>query len=111
MNDLNKYQNEDAVKAATRLIDGVLASGYSVNVFDSEEWTLKGSTDREEILNALGTTSDDRIEVMNADGERIGMFWLIYENGSDALSDWHYTDHTERECKRLANICYGEEIF
>lgn len=111
MNDLNKYAPIAAVKSATRLVDAALASGYTVSVNDGEEWTVKKSTDRKVILDAMGTTGEDRLMVRNAAGDKIACYYLIYQNGSDVLSDWSYTDETMFESNRLANIAIDEKLF
>lgn len=110
MNDLNKYWNA-AAATATRLIVAALKSGYTVSVNDGEEWTVKKSTKRNEILNAMGTTGEDYIMIRNADGAKIAQYRMIYENGTDVISDWSYTEETMFESNRLANIAIREKLF
>jgi hypothetical protein len=111
MNNLNTYWSAEAVKSATRLVDAALASGYTVSVNDGEEWTVKKSTDRTVILDAMGTTGEDRLMVRNSVGDKVACYYLIYGNGSDVLSDWSFTDETMFESNRLANIAIDEKLF
>lgn len=76
---------------AAKLLDLGLAKGYSVSVYDGEEWTLNKSKDRAAIIEAMATTDDDRLAFFDGEsGLRIGWVWLIYGNEEDLISD--YTD-------------------
>lgn len=75
---------------AGRVVDGLLAAGYTVGVNDGEDTTVSRSTDRAEILGALETTGEDYILAYDAEsGRRIGWVWLVWGNEEDLI-----TDHT-----------------
>lgn len=61
-----------------------LDAGYSVSVFDGEEWTVKRSTDRDRIMAALGTTDEDSLR-FRQDDEIIGSISLVYGNDPDEV--------------------------
>lgn len=83
---------------ANALIDLLLANGCRVSVHDGEELTLKRSTDRAAILDAMGTTEADTLTWRDADGLWLGEFVLIYGNGPGEL----VADHTANPgCERL----------
>lgn len=110
-NDLTTYAPKAAVESATRLVNAALASGYTISVNDGEEWTVKNSRSRQEILDAMGTTGEDYLMVRTAEGAKIAQYYLIYQNGADVVSDWSYTEETKFESNRLANIAINEKLF
>ncbi|WP_316200995.1 MULTISPECIES: hypothetical protein [unclassified Bradyrhizobium] len=71
---------------AEKVIDDALAAGYTIDVFDGEEFPLKQSTDREAILKAMFSTEEDRL-YLTKDGKR-GWVWFIYGNGYHLISDY-----------------------
>ena len=82
---------------ATKIVDDALARDYSVSVFDSEEWTVKKSRDRNEIIQALMTTDEDTLSFNKQGGERIGWVYLVYGNtGWDVICDYIVNDDMEK---------------
>lgn len=76
-------------QVAQRLVAHALAQGWSVSVFDSEEWTVKRSRDNAKIMDALFTTDDDRLRFRDEAGEDKGTVWLVYGNaGYEVISDY-----------------------
>lgn len=99
---------QDPVEAAIalRLVDAALTEGLLVSVWDSEDYALQQSGDREEIMAALYSTgSDQLIYHRPGDTDRVGWHLLIYGNGEDLISD--YVDN--ELCDRLAKIANQEE--
>lgn len=87
--------HEQAV--AIRLVDDLLARGYAISVFDSEEETVTDSVDRAEVLGALCTTDDDVISAGPFS------FWLVYGNNEgELISDY--------SCER-SQLALADEIF
>ncbi len=71
------------------LVNACIDRGFSVSVFDGEEWTVKRSTDRERILMALFSTDQDLLKIHDAAGQSAGWFELVYGNdGHDVVSDF-----------------------
>lgn len=84
---LDKYVPTSARRIAKGIVQAALDKGYAISVYDGEETTVKQSTDRKAVLDAMATTNDDRLTFWLGD-QRIGTAWLIYENDEDVLSDW-----------------------
>jgi hypothetical protein len=79
------------------LVAEALKRGFTVSVYDSEEWTLKRSTDKAAIMDALFTTDMDTIKLRRAsDGESVGNVLLVYGNdGPDVVSDYSCSPEIE----------------
>jgi hypothetical protein len=66
---------------------GSSITGYTIDVFDGEDYSLKDSADVEAILGAMFSTDDDRLYLCKG-GKSVGWVWLIYGNsGWDVISD------------------------
>jgi hypothetical protein len=83
-------------KIANALVKAALASGYVVSVYDGEEWALKFSANRAEIMDAMFSTDGDVIAISAGpagERKRIGTVTLIYGNsGYDVISDYGAAD-------------------
>lgn len=89
-------------RTATRLVRAAIAAGYTVSVYDGEEYTVKRSQNEAAILEALASTEEDTLVIRDSAGERIGALVLIWGNdqtGEELIAD--YTDKPEIEA--LAN--------
>lgn len=76
-------------RMCTALVDECVDRGYVVSVSDGEEWVVKRSTDKAEIMAALFSTDEDQIVIRDMTMERVGWFRLIYGNdGHDVVSDY-----------------------
>lgn len=78
---------EIEIKIAEQLVDDILAEGYTITVNDGEEDTVIGSRDKAQIMEALRTTDEDYIRIMDGD-IHVGVVWLIWGNGCDVISDY-----------------------
>jgi hypothetical protein len=81
-------QNDAEIECAIAraLIACGLKRGWSIDVFDGEEFTLRKSRDGEAIFKALATTDQDVLRFHDGD-RRIGNVLLIWGNGCDLVSD------------------------
>jgi hypothetical protein len=87
---------------ATRLVRAAIHAGYTVSVYDGEEYTVKRSRQERQILEALASTEEDTLVIRDSAGERLGSLMLIWgndETGEELIAD--YTDKPEIEA--LAN--------
>lgn len=76
-------------RMCTALVDGCLKRGYVISVSDGEDWPVRKSTDKAEIMAALASTDEDGIVIRNAAGDKLGWFQLIYGNdGWDVVADY-----------------------
>lgn len=97
---IDKFVPEHDKKAASALIKECLKRGYTVSVYDGEEWVLSKVKKYFEIMNVLGTTGSDTLLVR--DGEiTIGRFWLIWGNDKgETIADHSAND----ECESIDNV-------
>jgi len=83
-----KLRHELERRIATQAIEDLIAAGYTIDVNDGEETTLKASSDRDAVLTAMFTTDEDWLYV-NKDRNRIGWIRFVYGNdGFDVISDY-----------------------
>jgi len=96
---LDKYASKGEAEAARSLVHHALLAGYTISVSDGEEWTVKKSRDRNAILEALATTGEDYLRMRTAEGESVGTFQLVYQDGD---RDELIADHTDNDaCNAL----------
>jgi hypothetical protein len=74
-------------KIAGRLVRQAIKLGYSLSVYDGEEWTVKKSRDYAAITAALGTTDCDVLRIRQDTGNALGSITLIWGNDEDVISD------------------------
>lgn len=80
-----RLQMEKAMAEA--LIDALLTRDYRVSIWDGEEWAIKKSRSREDILNSMFSTDSDTVCYGNSKYHS-GEFNLVYGNsGWDLVSD------------------------
>jgi len=104
MSSYTEYTNTDDRKCVHALLQAVLTDGNTVSVFDGEEWAVKRSTSIRAIKNELAAAEEDYIHVRNSDGEKLGWFWLIYNNGSEGEPMVCITDYVANDyCDRIWN--------
>lgn len=82
-------------RTATRLVAAALAAGYTVSVYDGEEYTVKRSRKSKEILEALASTESDVLVIRDSAGERVGDLCLIW--GNDPSGEELIADHTDND--------------
>lgn len=88
-------------KIAAALIDALLAEGAVLHLNDDShgngEWTINGSTNKAEVIEAMFTTDGDLLEAHDANGEGLGWFMFIYGNdGWDVISDYSANEFSDR---------------
>lgn len=83
MTTLTDFEMEKNI--AAKIVDGALALNYSVSVFDGEEYAVKRSSNRDEILNALNSTGTDNLRIWNSAGHCVGVVFLVWGNEGWAL--------------------------
>lgn len=78
-----------------RIVDDALSAGYSIAVWEGEDWALKASRDRAVILSSMASTDEDTLFLKDRDGRRVGSILLVYGNGNEVVADHTYNDRTE----------------
>ena len=78
------YANSDDRRCAAQLISMILASdtGITVSIDCGEEFTIKNSDNKLDILKEMGATGEDFV-IVKKDGVKLGWFYLIFCNGSE----------------------------
>lgn len=85
---LPDYVRDEERRLAEALVDSALAKGYAVSVFDGMETTLRRSSDRAAILEAMASTDADTLRFHDAAKGYLGWVRLIWGNGRDLFADW-----------------------
>ena len=103
---LPEHANFEDRLAANALIRRLLKDGMKISIHDGEEWMLKQSTNRKEILETMSQTGEDTVRARNADKEHVADFYLIYHNGSEqepmvTISDHSYNDYANDVLQEL----------
>lgn len=93
------------------LVDTALAKGYEISVNDGEQTTLKRSTDRKTILNALRSTDQDYLWFSRPGHQSIGFVWLIWGNEDDLISDCTARDEIEEIIRDAQARLRGDDII
>lgn len=93
---------EIETKIAGQLVDDIIAAGYTITVNDGEEDTLIRSSHKPHIMEALQTTDEDYLKIMD-DMKQIGTVWLIWGNGVDVISDYGGPDELMNGLMESAN--------
>lgn len=71
-----------------RIVRKALAENVSISVFDGCDWAIKGSTNMDEIMDALGATEEDTLTFVDLkSGERLGFLYLTYGNEEYATEE------------------------
>ncbi len=84
----------------------------SVNIAGEYEYEIEDSQDPQEILSNMALGDEDEFQVKDKDGNYMGWFYLIYNNGSDhdpmvVISDYSCSDYSEGIWNTL-NENFGE---
>jgi hypothetical protein len=89
--------NDTEKTIAKKLVEITIEQGYTISVFDGEEYVVKRSRDAEVIMNALGSTDHDTLTIRKpeqlAKDTPVGSILLIWGNHRDLISD--YTDNAD----------------
>lgn len=85
---------------ATRLVRAALRAGYTVSVYDEEEWTVKRSDSEAVILPELASTETTTLRFRH-NGATVGSMLLIWgndETGEELIADYTDNDAMQALC-------------
>ena len=106
--DYWQFTTQPERKYASALINVCLAQGFTISVFDSEEWTLSRSADKVAIKKALATTGEDTLEIWH-NSERLGFFWLIWGNsGEELIAHYGWQDSNYERMEDIYEMAMAE---
>ena len=63
------------INAAKNLVKNALAAGYTVSVYDGEEWAVKFGTNYNAIIEAIASVEEAALKIRDADKNKIG--WAL----------------------------------
>lgn len=76
-----------------RIVKTALERGWTISVFDSEEWPVKRSRDYETITANISTTDLTQLKFRDSDGNYLGVVIFVHGNDEDVICDC--TDNPE----------------
>ena len=94
MNKYPVYASQTDRQCAAALVSLCLKGGNTISVWDGEDFAIKRSSSKLDILKEMSSTGEDRLHVFDEHGNELGRFYLIYNNG---------TSHMELIADHVAN--------
>lgn len=89
---------------AKALVEDAIAQGYTVSVFEGEDFAIKKSSSVPDVMAALASTDEDVLTFRDKDGKRAAWVQLIWGNGWDLISDESVTPETDTITARADQI-------
>lgn len=95
------------MKAYKHLVAYALHSGYVISVWDGEEWQVKRSNKRREIIGAIESVEEAELTVYNTEGKKMGWAWVSPYGLADdeTVMDYTMTEFME-EWQKQFDIAY-----
>ncbi|TXR49878.1 hypothetical protein [Phyllobacterium endophyticum] len=75
------------------VIEGALRRGWTIAVYDGEEWVLKPSSDAAAILKETAATDETVYSFRDEDGKTLGRMYFVHGNDEDVISDMTDNEH------------------
>ena len=82
-----QYATPAERRIVRKMIKDALAKGWTISVFDGEEWALKRSRKEHDVLEALCSTDSDTLKFRDKLARPIGNVMLVWGNDEDVISD------------------------
>lgn len=105
---IDRFATAGERRRASRLVSALLAAGYRLSVNDGEEWTVKQSRNKGEVMAALATTGEDYLKAHQEEVTKtkegrhvrkvVASFCLIWGNARDGSE--LIADHSDNEIAR-----------
>lgn len=88
-------QTQDT-KIVKALINNAINKGYTISVYDGEDYAVKRSMDAKEILEALEATDEEWLFIKRSDKTTVGNVMLVHGNEDGViLADWSVNEAME----------------
>jgi len=82
-------------KIFSRVVKTALEKGYTLSLFDTEDYPVKESSKYTEIMKEFYATDEEYL-ILHDKGKKVGWIWFIYGNdGYDVISDYTANEITE----------------
>lgn len=81
------YMSKLEEKITRRIIKDAFAGGFTLSVFDGEEYVLRECRNEEEIIAALASSEYDVLHYMTNVSKSFGTVTLIWGNEEDLIHD------------------------
>ena len=104
------WMRQDEKEIIDGLIYAILNRGHMISVYDSQELILKQSRDYDKICAEVCQTEWTEFVVWDANGNRLGWFWLIHGNGRDVVSDYTDNAYCDQIWKEIEPLTEGEWV-
>jgi hypothetical protein len=102
---LSRLRNKVEARIVRAIVSDALKMGYTVSVYDGEEFAIERSSNRSAILAECAATDEDRLYfTRNGQTKAIGVVWIIYGEGDTCMTDWTDTDEVNAILKRANKI-------
>lgn len=102
---LSKLFNKIEARIVRAIVSDALKLGFSVSVYDGEEFAIERSTDRSKILAECAATDTDHLYFTPVGQTKAtGMVWIIYGEGETCVTDWTDTPEVNAILKRANKI-------
>ena len=88
------YMPASEKRVVNKLLTRILDAGYTISVYDGEEYALRKSRDRAAIQRETAATEATTYVIHRGD-DRLGSIWLVHGNGDEVISDssWNHNIH------------------
>lgn len=84
------------MKAYKHLVKHALTRGFTVSVYDGEEWDVKRSNKYQTIIDSIESVEEAEIRIRNDEGDSVGWALVIPGlNDDETVADYTCTDFME----------------
>lgn len=78
-----------------KVVKNAISLGYTVSLYDGEEWTVRRAANAVEVMSAVQSTDEDTLAFYK-DGKSVGSVYLVYGNSaSEVIADYSDNLHTK----------------
>lgn len=75
------------------IISRALAKGFTVSLFDGEEWVVRKSRNAQEVIGSMFTVDEETLRFCDADGVKVGDAFIVHGNSPEEV----VCDHTDSD--------------
>lgn len=94
--DMDRYFPKQAA-FIRKIVNHAISKGYNVRVYDGEEWATKYTKDKEQIFSNLAACDEEAIYFTDANRDRVGCVYLIWDRDNECDPDQVIYDYTAND--------------